>query len=72
MKMKTISPQTIRLANGRIDEIEEFTYLWNVVSTTSGSDRDVEARLGIARAAFQAMDRLEVKDNWKSDKDQDI
>ena len=41
-----------------IEEVEEFTYLGSVVSTTGGTDQDVEARLGKARVAFRAMDKL--------------
>ena len=58
MKVKTVSPDTVRLTNGPIDEVEQFTYLGSVVSTTGGTDQDVEARLGKARSTFQAMDRL--------------
>jgi len=39
--VKTVSPQTVRLANGPTDEAEEFTYLESVVSTTGGIDQDV-------------------------------
>jgi len=48
--------------------------LGSVVSTTSGTDRDVEATLGKARSTFRAMDRLyiEVQNNWKNNKDKDV
>ena len=46
------------LTKGPIEEVEEFTYLGSVVSTTGGTDQDVEARLGKARVAFRAMDKL--------------
>jgi len=37
------------------EEVEEFTYLGSVVSTTGGTDKDGEARLEKARLAFRAM-----------------
>ena len=50
--MKTVSPQTVMLSNGLIDELEEFTYLGNVVSNTGGTDQHVEARLGKAQLSW--------------------
>jgi len=47
-----------------IEEIEEFTYLVSVLTTTcvtGGTEQDVEARLGKARTVYRAMDKL-----WKS------
>jgi len=58
MKMKTVSQWRVMLTKGPIEEVEEFTYLGSVVSTTGGTDQDVEARLGKARLAFRAMDKL--------------
>jgi len=61
MKVKTDSSQVVILANGSIDEVQEFTYLGRVVDVTGGTEQDVEARLGKARSTFKAMDKL-----WKS------
>ena len=61
MKMKTASSQAVTLANGPVEEVEEFTYLGSIVSTTGGTEQDVEARLGKARSTFRSMDKL-----WKS------
>ena len=58
IKVKAVSPQAVMLTKGPIEEVEEFTYLGSVVSTTGGTDQDVEARLGKARVAFIAMDKL--------------
>jgi len=41
-----------------VEEVEEFVYLGSVVSTTRGTDQDVEARLRKARLAFRTMDKL--------------
>ena len=48
------------LANGLIDEVEEFSYLGSVVNTTGDTNQDVKARLGKARSTFGTVDRL-----WK-------
>jgi len=61
MKVKTESSQAVTLANGSIDEVQEFTYLGSVVDVTEGTEQDVEVRLGKARLTFKAMDKL-----WKS------
>jgi len=49
MKVKTVCPQRVMLTKKPIKEVEEFTYLASVASTTVGTDLDVEARLGKAR-----------------------
>ena len=61
MKVKANNSQTVTLANGSIDEVEEFAYLGSVVSNTGGTDQDAEARLWKARSTFRAMNKL-----WKS------
>ena len=48
----------MKVTNGPIDEVEEFTYLGTVVSTRGGTEQDVEARFGKARTVFRAMDKL--------------
>ena len=47
--MKTNSSHRVTLATGSTDDVQEFTYLESVVSTTEGTDQEVEARLGKAR-----------------------
>jgi len=58
MKMNTLSPTIVQLTNVLIEEVDKFTYLRSVVSTTAGTDQDVQARLGKARSAFRAMNKL--------------
>ena len=71
MKVKTFSAQTVRLASGRIDVMEEFTFLGSLVCTTCGTGRDVEVRLGKARAAFRlwtdygGQRKLEERQKWR-------
>ena len=42
MKVKSVSPQTVILANGPIDGPDKLTHLGSIVSST---DQDVEVRL---------------------------
>ena len=59
MKVKTVSSQAVTLANGSIDEVQEFICLGSVVDVTGGTEQDVEAcTLGKARSTFKAMDKL--------------
>ena len=39
IKVKAVSPQAVMLTKGPIEEVEEFTYLESVVSTTGGAER---------------------------------
>jgi len=53
MEVKTFSPQTIMLANCATDKVQDFKYLGSVISTAgTGTDQDVEARLGKATSTF--------------------
>jgi len=58
MKVKTVSIRRVMLTEEPVEEVEKFTHLWSVVSTTGGTDQDVEARLAKARLTFRAMDKL--------------
>ena len=61
MKVKTDSSQTVTLVKRSVEETEEFTYLGRVLTTTGGTEQDVEARLGKDITVYRAMDKL-----WKS------
>ena len=37
---------------GRIEEVDEFTYLGSIVNKKGGTDEDIQARLGKASQAF--------------------
>ena len=44
-----------------LDEMESFAYLGSIVDNTAGTEADVRARIGKARAAFQ-----QLKNIWRS------
>ena len=45
----------------KLEEVETFKYLGSIVDKQGGSDADVKARIGKARAAF-----LQLKNTWNS------
>ena len=59
MRMNTTNTTPIMLQTGDIEDVSSFTY--NMVSTTRGTDVDVKARIGKARAAFNILQKI-----WKS------
>ena len=52
MKMNTTANAPITVGGEPIREVESFVYLGSVVDHQGGTDRDVTARIGKARAAF--------------------
>ena len=61
MKMNTTANAPITVGGEPIKEVESFVYLGNVVDHQGGTDRDVTARIGKARAAF-----VMLKNIWAS------
>ena len=46
---------------GGIEEVDEFTYRWSIVSKMGDTDEDIQARIGKARQAFAML-----KPIWRS------
>ena len=61
MKMNTTANAPITVGGEPIREVESFVYLGSVVDHQGGTDRDVTARIGKARAAF-----VMLKNIWAS------
>ena len=61
MKMNTTANAQITVGGEPIREVESFVYLGSVVDHQGGTDRDVPARIGKARAAF-----VMLKNIWAS------
>ena len=61
LKVNTDNTSPIMLNGDPLEEIDEFTYLGSLVNKTGGTDADVRARVGKARAAF-----LQLKNIWGS------
>ena len=61
MKMNTTANAPITVGGEPLREVESFVYLGSVVDHQGGTDRDVTARIGKARAAF-----VMLKNIWAS------
>jgi hypothetical protein len=58
MRANTGYDRPIAIADEPLTEVAEFTYLGSMVDKCGGTDRDVTARLGKARAAFASMKKI--------------
>ena len=61
MKMNTTANAPITVGGEPIREVESFVYLGSVVDHQGGTDRDVTARIGKAKAAF-----VMLKNIWRN------
>jgi len=61
MKINGNSNEPVALEGVALEEVDSFTYLGSIIDKTGGSDADVKARIGKARASF-----IQLKDIWKS------
>ncbi|VDP27223.1 unnamed protein product [Schistosoma margrebowiei] len=52
LKFKTENSNPITLDGETLEDVESFTYLGSIIDEQGGSDADVKARIGKARAAF--------------------
>ena len=52
MRIGTKRDDGVSVVGGRIEEVDEFTYLGSIVSKKGGTDEDIMARIGKARQAF--------------------
>ena len=58
MKMNTTANAPVTVGGEPIREVESFVYLGSVVDQQGGTDRDVTARIGKARAAFVVLKNI--------------
>ena len=61
LKFKAENSNPITLDGETLEDVESFTYLGSIIDEQGGSDADVKARIGKARAAF-----LQLKNIWNS------
>jgi len=52
MRIGTKRCDSVLIAGERVEEVDEFTYLGNIVSKKGTTDEDIQARIGKARQAF--------------------
>ncbi|VDO81152.1 unnamed protein product [Schistosoma margrebowiei] len=61
LKFKAENSNPVTPGGKTLEDVESFTYLGSIIDERGGSDADVKARIGEARAAF-----LHLKNIWKS------
>ena len=52
MRIGTKCGDGVLVAGGRIEEVDEFTYLGSIVSKKGSTDKGIQGRIGKARQAF--------------------
>ena len=52
LKINTTITEPVQLDDDFLEEVNSFTYVGSVVDTPGGTDADVRARIGKARAVF--------------------
>ncbi|VDP80335.1 unnamed protein product [Schistosoma mattheei] len=62
LKFKAENSNPITLDGETLEDVESFTYLGSIIDEQGGSDADVKARIGKARAAFLPIEQ----DIWNS------
>ncbi|MGL5901241.1 MAG: reverse transcriptase domain-containing protein [Cetobacterium sp.] len=61
LKINATNNNPITLESEELEEVETFTYLGSVIDKQGGTDADVKARIGKARAAF-----IQLRNIWTS------
>ncbi|VDP42392.1 unnamed protein product [Schistosoma curassoni] len=61
LRFNTENSNPITLDGETLEDVDPFTYLGSIIDKQEGSDADVKARIGKARAAF-----LQLKNIWNS------
>ncbi|VDO54221.1 unnamed protein product [Schistosoma margrebowiei] len=61
LKFKAVNSNPITLDGETLEDVESFIYLGSIIDEKGGSDADVKARIGKARAVF-----LQLNNIWNS------
>lgn len=61
LKTNSTSTEPVTLNGSPLEEVQSFTYLGSIIDQQGGTDADVKARIGKARAAF-----IQLKNIWTS------
>ena len=63
LRLNTTNNENVQIAEQDIEDVESFVYLGAYISKSGGTEEDIKARLGKARAAYSKLDKI-----WKSSK----
>ena len=58
MRIGTKRDDGVSVVGGRIEEVDEFTYLGSIVSKKGSPNGDIQVRIGKARQAFRRGSRI--------------
>ena len=58
LRLNTISNENVQVDEHDIEDVECFVYLGAYISKSGGTEEDIRARLGKARAAYSKLDRI--------------
>ena len=58
MRINNSNEAPLLLEKGNIEEVSTFTNLGSIISTNGGTEDDVKARIGKARAAFNILHKV--------------
>ena len=61
LRLNVTSNENVRVDKHDIQEVESFVYLGAYISKSGGTEEDIKARLGKARATYSKLDRI-----WKN------
>ena len=63
LRINTTSNENVQIDEHDIEDVESFVYLGAYISKSGGTEEDIKARLGKARAAYSKLDKI-----WKNSK----
>ena len=61
LRLNTTSNENVQIDEHDIEDVESFVYLGAYISKSGGTEEDIKARLGKARAAYNKLDKI-----WKN------
>ena len=61
LRLNTTSNENVQVDDHDIEDVESFVYLCAYISKSGGTEEDIKARLGKARAAYSKLDNI-----WKN------
>ncbi|XP_033118518.1 uncharacterized protein LOC117118125 [Anneissia japonica] len=58
MRINNRNDETIRVDDGELEDVDNFTYLGATISKERGTDNDISRRIALAQTAFKLLDKI--------------
>ena len=71
LRTGTSQSQPVMLGGEELEEVDSFTYLGSIISKQGGTEEDIGARIGKARAVFLTLKNIWSGGGGEKDQDQD-